>query len=280
MRVAIIASPRSGNSWLRVLLAETLGVAEFTTHNWHEVAETLPPSCVMQVHWYREPAFQKFLREHGFKVVTIARHPLDVLLSVLRFCKHDPNNARWLEGNCEVECLFDKSVTPVSPAFLDWCAGFGCENLLSVTYQWIHEPGALRTCYEDLVRDPCGTVNTLAGALTGIPVSVPDKALEKYALPYWQALPNKHGWQGKAGLWKELFSAESCRAIRDRHQRVFNTLGYGVDEADETNSAERISQRWSELNADEGDNEPQPPPVVVRKRGGFLSGILNSLITD
>lgn len=279
MRVAIIASPRSGNSWLRVLLAETLGISEFTTHNWHELVNDLPQSCVMQVHWYREPGIQAFLRDCGFRVVTIARHPLDVLLSVLRFCKHDPNNARWLEGNCEVECLFDKSFTPISPVFLDWCLGFGCENLFSVTYQWMHDPGTLKTRYEDLVSDPCGTVAGLARALTGNPAPVPDEALEKYSLAYWQALPNKHGWQGKAGLWKELFTAGSCRAIHDRHRRVFDTLGYNVDEACETNSEAEISKRWVELNGDEIDSVTQPA-ATVRKRSGFLAGIVNALIID
>src|SRR5271168_4540387 len=153
MRIAIISSPRSGNSWLRTLLAGTLAIPEIAIHNWHEIADSVPESCVMQIHWYREPGFQKFLHDNGFKIITISRHPLDVLLSVLRFCKYDPNNARWLEGNCNLDYLFEQDATPVCPAFLDWCTGFGCENLLSVTYQWAHEPHATKVRYEDLLHN-------------------------------------------------------------------------------------------------------------------------------
>src|ERR1700677_1877928 len=183
MRVAIIASPRSGNSWLKKLLADTLGLEEFAVHNWHEVINQLPESCLLQIHWYREPGFQMFLRDNGFKIVTITRHPLDILLSVLRFCKYDQNNARWLEGNCNLDSLF-----------------------------------------EELLHNPRETINTLASRIVGTSISIPDAVLEKYNLLYWKSLPNKHGWQGKAGLWKELYSRRTCRAIYERHQRVFDVL--------------------------------------------------------
>ena len=279
MRVAILASPRSGNSWLRVLLAETLELPEFTTHNWHEVIGQVPDSCVMQVHWYREPGIQMFLRDNGFRIVTVARHPLDILLSALRFCKHDPNNARWLEGNCEIECLFDKNVTPENTVFLDWCAGFGCENLLSVTYQWFHEREAVKVHYEDLVANPRGTVDAIAYDLAGKKLSVSNATLKKFDLPYWKSLPNQHGWQGKAGLWKEFYTTESCAAIRERHRRVFDTLGYDVEGVCASNTAATISEKWKALNpekaaAEASPNGPVPAAATSHNRFRFFSGIL------
>jgi len=267
MRVAIIASPRSGNSWLKKLLADTLGLEEFAVHNWHEVINQLPESCLLQIHWYREPGFQMFLRDNGFKIVTITRHPLDILLSVLRFCKYDQNNARWLEGNCNLDSLFEQEVSPTCPAFLNWCTSFGCENLLSVTYQWFHEPDVLKVRFEELLHNPRETINTLASRIVGTSISIPDAVLEKYNLLYWKSLPNKHGWQGKAGLWKELYSRRTCRAIYERHQRVFDVLGYGIDDAMASNSFQKIAERWKELTAE--DPPPPPPPKTT-----FISSLL------
>lgn len=57
-------------------------------HNYLE-AGPIPDRCVLQIHWYREPNFQRFLFENRFKVVSIARHPLDVLISILHFIRYD-----------------------------------------------------------------------------------------------------------------------------------------------------------------------------------------------
>ncbi len=259
MRVAIISTPRSGNSWLRFLLAETLGIPELAIHNWHDIMDNVPESLVLHIHWYREPGFQKFLRDNGFKTVTLARHPLDVLLSVLRLCKHDPTSVRWLEDNCNLQCLFDKSVTPVSKEFLNWCKGFGCENLLSISYQWFHDPHAIKLHYEDLILDPRGVVGTLASRIAGSSLSVPDAALEKYNLSFFKGLPNKHGWQGKAGLWKDFYSWPACRKIYRRHWRVFKVLGYGIKGASWMTSTKKILKRWKELNPD----DPAPVPAAA-----------------
>ncbi len=174
MRVAIISSPRSGNSWLRTLLAGTLDIPEFAVHNWREIIDPLPESCVLQIHWYREPGFQKYLHDNGFKIITVTRHPLDILLSVLRFCKYDPNNARWLEGNCNLDYLFEQDATPICPAFLEWCTSFGCENLLSVSYQWAHEPNVTKVRYEDLLHNPRDIISTLTSRLTGSGITISD----------------------------------------------------------------------------------------------------------
>ena len=58
----------------------------------------LPPEVVLQIHWRRTPEFQAKLNEHGFHVVTVARHPLDVLISILHFCIYESESEQWLLG--------------------------------------------------------------------------------------------------------------------------------------------------------------------------------------
>jgi hypothetical protein len=47
---------------------------------------------VLQLHWHRTPElFGRLLERHGFRVVSIARHPFDVLLSILQFVASQPS---------------------------------------------------------------------------------------------------------------------------------------------------------------------------------------------
>ena len=225
-RVAIVSSPRSGNTWLRHLLRDGLGLQELAVHNYADV-HSVPERCVMQLHWYREPNFQRFLSENGFRVLVLARHPLDVLISVLHFIKYEPETARWLGGNCEIpSTLAGKS--PTSEEFVDYAVSFGAENLLSVTYQWWHERTAVRVRFEDLVGNAEEQIRSIAGLL-GEPCDDPEEAVRTNSIGMFQALPNRHGWQGRAGLWRELLLPEHASRIFRRHESVFRTLGYGVE---------------------------------------------------
>jgi hypothetical protein len=59
----------------------------------------------------------------------LARHPLDVLVSMLNFIRHEPLTARWLEGNAEIpKTLVGQA--PTSENFLNYAMSWGAENLL------------------------------------------------------------------------------------------------------------------------------------------------------
>jgi hypothetical protein len=228
MRVAIISSPRSGNTWVRSVLANSLDLQEIAVHNYLDAPAELPPRCIFQIHWYREPNFQRFLEENHFKSVIIGRHPLDVLLSVLQFIRHEPATSQWLLGNAEIP-LDLAGQSPSSDAFTDYALGWGAENLLSVTYQWWHDQRALRVKYEDLVEGSSEKFARLVYALAGeTPRARLDESLKRFSFKYFQSLPNHHGWAGRAGLWRQLIPTRAARAIYRRHRHLFDVLGYEV----------------------------------------------------
>jgi hypothetical protein len=98
MRLAVIGTPRSGNTWLRHLLSSAYDIPERPIHSPHDLPwNELPPSCVLQLHWHPVESFLKRLEDQGFRVIVLSRHPLDVLISILHFSLHD-KTAGWLEG--------------------------------------------------------------------------------------------------------------------------------------------------------------------------------------
>jgi hypothetical protein len=244
-RIAVIGSPRSGNTWVRMVIAQLLDAPQMVVNAWKELPRPLPPRCTLQIHWYREPVLQALLHENDFQIVVIARHPLDVLVSVLHFIQFEPKTARWLEGNVEIPKEMAGS-TSVSDVFKKYTLSWGAENLLSISYQWWHDPKSIRIRYEDLVANQSAEFRKLIENLR-LPSNALEKILAQMNLRYFQSMANHHGWQGQPGLWKLLIPGDTAWQIYKRHQRVFETLGYGPPRS--TTTPEEALANWEKLRA-------------------------------
>ena len=55
------------------------------------------PNLYLPIHWEPEESFIKQLKAAEFKLLTICRHPLDTLISILHFCRFEPQTASWLD---------------------------------------------------------------------------------------------------------------------------------------------------------------------------------------
>lgn len=184
-----------------------------------------------------------FLQRHGFQVITLARHPLDILLSMLRFIRYEPETARWLEGNCAIPASLT-SATPASPEFLEYAIGFGFENLLSVSYQWWHDEAAINIRYEQLVATPEIEVARLAHRLNA-PVDPMLAALARNPLGRLQATPNRHGWRGQPELWRELIPRATAVAIHTHYRTLFRRMGYTIERGGV--ARQDAEHRWLQL---------------------------------
>lgn len=243
MRLALISTPRSGNTWVRKFLASALRLEQDAVHNWRDVSLPMPKRYILQVHWYREPEFQDWLNENGFTPVVIARHPLDVLISILRFAKYEPQTSRWLEGAGNLPAGLGQA-NPTSKLFLDWAVGSGAENLLSVSYAWWQDETAFRLRYEDAISSPEETFGRILHAAEPefILDSPTNSSLHERIFKDLHRTPNKHAWQGQPGLWKQVIASRDARRIGHRHQHIFDLLGYRADSW--FVSRTRAKKRW------------------------------------
>src|SRR3954454_23344239 len=114
VHLAIISTPRSGNTWLRHLLGTSLALRHFPRLTPEECPwDAWPDRCALQAHWMPEDDILQRLDEHRFQVITLARHPLDVLVSLLQF-DQTWHTGRGLAG-----------LDPTSPGFLSYATGEG-----------------------------------------------------------------------------------------------------------------------------------------------------------
>ena len=250
LRLAIFASPRMGNTWLRALLKTAYDLSDFAAHGVEEIPwETLPPRHLVNLHY---PPSQELRERMGAtRPLVIARHPIDALISVLHYSSHHPGSNGWVGGAGGSEDHI-RNVTPVSEAFREYALGPRAAALLSVTTGWWNEPNVIRTRYETLVADTEGELQRLiaeigAPSVVSIEEAVAACAFGVTRLKSHTHLP--HAWRGQPGLWRSLIPATFARQIFDAHRHVFDALGYDC-EGDESLTHSGALSNWLELEAD------------------------------
>jgi hypothetical protein len=246
-RIAVISTPRSGNTWIRHLVG---GAYDLPVASRHELADAdwaaLPEALALQIHWPREPGFLDRLRAHGFRVLTVARHPLDVLISILHVAVYDVESERWLAGRGGDERGL-WGAWPRSPAFLDYATGPRAAALLAVTADWWGRPDAVSVRYEDFVADPAAATRALEPHFGPLRCPSLDALLERTSLAQMaRDFTNNHFWKGQPGLWRRLLPAAEARAIAEAHAAVFETLGYTCD-PDPDLDPETADRNWLAL---------------------------------
>jgi hypothetical protein len=230
LRIAVVSTPRAGNTWIRHLLAAAYQVPHVARHSladkdWAE----LPREVVLQVHWRREPAFVTDLEAHGFRVVTVARHPLDVLISILHFCVYESESEGWLLGAGGTEADIYGAM-PRSRAFVEYAKGPRAAQLLAVTRDWWGRQGVVGVRYEDCVRDAEGELRRLETEFGPVRCGSRAEAVAACSLGRLrQRATNNHFWKGSPGLWRALLPAAEALEIANALPDVFTGLGYAYD---------------------------------------------------
>lgn len=252
LRLAVISSPRSGNTWVRQLLARIYGLGEIPVHFPDDIDwEHLPRRCVIQIHAYPTEPFTSLLERHGVRVVVLARHPLDVLASWLNLVFYSHQEGYCPGGGACDECTL-VGVLPRSREFMDWACSEHGRLFLCYSPAWWRRPGVLQGRYEEFVADPEAALGRLVEQIGEAPRSPIVEAVaagrigeKKSSREVWHF----HYWQGRPGLWRCLFPAAEARAIAANIPEAFEFLGYDCD-PDETLDGRDADQNWLRLQLD------------------------------
>lgn len=249
IRLAIVSTPRTGNNWLQHLLSRAYDLPRLSPVNLPNVSwDALPTECVMILHWRRDPELLRLLHKHRFRVLTLARHPLDVLISILHFTLREMTDG-WLQGEAGDERAI-LGLTPRSSAFLDYACGQRARALLEVSREWWHDPEGLQVRYEDLVADPHVEMRRLCGALGVEPRRPIEEAISASSLnDLRQQFPERkyHFWKGQPGLWRTLLTAAETQRIAAAQADCFVAPVYAA-EADPLLTAKEADANWRAMN--------------------------------
>ncbi len=230
IRIAVVSTPRSGNTWVRHLLGTAYQVPHLARHSMSDADwQALPPEVVVQLHWRRTPDFVARLAQHGFRVVTVARHPLDVLISILHFCIYESESEQWLlgAGGSEAEIF---SAMPRSRSFIEYAKGPRAAELLAVTPDWWKQPGVVGVRYEDCVHDTDKEFERIEAVIGPVRCESRETVIAACSLGQLRATAiNNHFWKGAPGLWRHLLPAAEAQEISAASASVLEQLGYSCD---------------------------------------------------
>lgn len=250
LKIALICTPRAGNNWFRAMLAKALHLSTVAVHRvkggqWGD----FPPRTLLAIHWMPEPSFVQNLNNHGFKVFTIFRHPLDVLVSILSFSLFEKGTENWLLGQGGNEQGIIGAV-PTSMAFLDYCNSDRANQLLSISPAWAEIPGTRVCRYEHLVNDPKKELARVCEGLLGDDVDLgliaEEHSLENMRKKVPEARVNHHFWRGKADGWREFLPEKVARMASQNIEDIFAKTGYLVDPDPEL-SLPRAERNWLDI---------------------------------
>lgn len=265
-RIAILSTPRSGNMWLRRLLRTATAAREVSADTPAGVPwDDLPERVVLQLHWPPDRELVSRLDAGGFASLVLARHPLDVLVSILQFAQTESRTARWLNGagGNELDLI---GADPTSPAFAAYAVSERARRLLGVTPAW-WSSGLLagRVRYEDLVAEPRAELERLLAELRIEPVLPLDEVLARNTIAELRdETGSRHFWRGQPGQWRALLPPATVDAIAPAHEEAFATGGYDAD-ADAGLTPDAARARWSELLATtpESRTPVRPSPYLA-----------------
>ena len=238
MRIVIAGPPKTGNMWLKCLFGRAYGLRWLRPHETPsrpdvEALETwlgagrYPDQSIFHQHYDYSPRIGQLFASADAKLITIVRDPYDAFVSTYYTLQlhAESQNAK---GRKFTE-LMGKSID--DPEVVEFLRDGGYRNNLEKARDWARSGDAVVLRYEDLSRDPFGTLREATAAI-GL---VSDEQL-LIAIDYCTADRMRERSKGgrthvrsaTVGDSRKKLSEEHFAAFRDAYGDVITELGYPV----------------------------------------------------
>lgn len=238
MKILIAAPPKTGNSWLKCLLASIYGL-DWLTHEsvpegtdpeefktWVE-AGGFPENGVFHHHYDFSETLCDVAEANGIRIATILRDPYDTFVSRYFFTQAQADNPKR-EKNQSHDAMIGKPID--SPESLDYLA-HGFANTLDKGIEWLESGRSVVVRYENLHADPMAELTRATNAIQPVPPERIAKAIE--ACQAENLLQTRKGLKRRirsatVGDWRNHLTEEHLRIFRDVHAGRIRALGYAV----------------------------------------------------
>jgi hypothetical protein len=234
----LVSYPKSGNTWVRFLLANLIYPNE--TVGFANINRLLPAPGVLSKRFLRKLPRPRILKSHEpfdvrfRKVIYLVRDPRDVAVSEYHF----DLKKRYIESDVTLEQFVKRFIAGQTSSYGSWW-----EHAASWIATRHGNPAFLLVRYEDLLSDPIRETGKIAEFLgiqasparleSAVQRSSADRMrkLEKQQADQWTGTRNTRKEipfvrAAKSGGWKETLSAPSVEKIEVAWAPLLNFLGY------------------------------------------------------
>jgi hypothetical protein len=245
--VWLAAYPKTGSTWVRTIIQQLLAPDVRAKEAIPSFDRDFPGDAptyrvmgteakVLRTHCHpHHKAFRALLEERNDDVIgvlTIQRHPLDVLLSQLNYSFILGREKSFKEGVVKKaeEIIADNEIDHYIDAFLETngCPEHvkRCQSYPGFYAEWRQfAPGArhLHLCYEDMVKDPISGINMLSSffGLSGVDAADVMEQVEDLT-----RVNGKFFWRKKAYNHRELLPETAIQRFEEAYADRLQTLGY------------------------------------------------------
>ena len=246
MRILVVSTPKTGNMWVRTLLARLYGlpILELPSAFSPEKENNLGKRWIAHGHYLPSCKLLEWAKRNQVILVTVIRHPADALVSLQRYIQAYQDDASVAPELVKVmvdhgdEASLDRLV-----AFVE--GSFYCD--LSISISWMRLGVSHIVRYEDLWRDPVTALYRLAAHIEETTLEKVERVVDQCALKLLRTIPGndrKFFRKGDVGQWKEL-PEQVLRVMRETppYPEQFRFLGYSLDPDDPLIVAPRQPRR-------------------------------------
>lgn len=225
MEFWIASYPRSGNTYLRLLLRNRYGVVSTPAPSRRPATRTVPGSDFFQPYFRDEHAVAgvEGMKTHGLPppgdarpAVYLVRDGRDALTSYAHYA------LAFVYDAPPAEVTTDRLRETLRNLILERGSAYGtwAENVEA----WAGRGDTLVVRYEELVADPAGTTDRIVAGL-GLTLPVVSEALPSFG--ELKTSDPRFFRRGSAGGWRELFTPELLDLFREHNGAAMRRFGYG-----------------------------------------------------
>lgn len=264
MRIVVVAPPRTGNLWLKCLLGRAYGLTPLlpgaapargsvaSVRAW-AAAGGFPDNTILHLHYNYSPGLAAALKEVPAHLVTIARDPHDMLVSIHRAAQRPPPRPDRQQSP-SASLLAGKALD--DPAVVDYIAT-DFRTQLQKADAWVQSGSATVVRFEVLRADPKAVLESLMVSLGPAQPERLDRAISSCRSTDAAADPSFHDEVGDA----------TRRELRHRFSTLVRRLGYEPlrpsDITEEEIAEEAVTE---EPSSPMGEDDLLPPVEQMRFR--------------
>ncbi len=234
LRILIVSTPKTGNTWVKHLLANIYDLPIVTPGNSFDAAEVkaMGPRWVSHQHYGVRTDLIECGRQNNIVFVTTFRHPCDALVSKFHFVRNLGNRLQFADVDRSPVMGLDQDRIGKNTAsyVLD---GFSIS--LDISLGWLRSGESLLIRYEDLKRDPVAALQVLTDAIRSVPPHTIERAVEMCSIDQMRKMEGmepRFFRQGQVGGWRSELPTQIIDIFRHTppYPSQFKELGYSLEE--------------------------------------------------
>ena len=238
MRIIVVGTPKTGNTWVKHLLADVYNLPIVTLKPEFDATEAAAagPSWISHQHYLPKHGLLTWAKANGVIFISVIRHPADVVISLWHHMqRRQVKNAEVTQPASVLkkaeEVASETTLTFVEEEFSVY---------LNLSIAWLQVPGVLTLRYEELWGQPIETLTRLTDKIEPKSQESLKLSLGACELGLMQELldpEKKLIRQGGTGAWRHILPDNIKAAFTqlDPYPAQFAALGYSMDESDPAN---------------------------------------------